>query len=297
MSLKAMLLDVYNKQYKLLVIGSFILLGLSLVFLGIQFVRTGEFVQLGVSLKGGITMTLALEEEIDAHSIEIGLKGSFPKADISVRTLTEAGRISALIIEASDIDEASLIAALKTVGLKLEEGSYSVENMGSSLGNDFFRQMMWSLGFAFVLMAVVVYVTFRIPVPSFFIVISGLSEIVSTLAVLSFLEMKLSTAGIAALLMLIGYSVDSNIVLTTKVYKRKEEGSYFERTLSALRTGMTMTAASFVAILVAYIISDSDLIKQIMFILLVGLLFDIVYTWILNAGILRWYMESKEGVQ
>jgi len=36
-------------------------------------------------------------------------------------------------------------------------------------------------------------------------------------------------------------------------------------------------------------------IKQIMFILMVGLVFDVVYTWIQNAGILRWYMEWERG--
>ena len=42
--------------------------------------------------------------------------------------------------------------------------------------------------------------------------------------------------GIAAFLLLIGYSIDSDILLTTKVLKRRM-GTLFERVKSAMKTG------------------------------------------------------------
>ena len=102
--------------------------------------------------------------------------------------------------------------------------------------------------------------------------------------------------GIAALLMLIGYSVDTDILLTTKVLKRRKEGgTAFERTVKAAKTGLTMSLTSLAAATACLIFSQSDVIKQIMTIIVIGLLFDIIYTWIQNAGILRWYMEKKHG--
>ncbi|MBI4141930.1 hypothetical protein HY484_03330 [Candidatus Woesearchaeota archaeon] len=289
MSLKQSLIYIYDKKYKQLLFLSLLLLLTCAGFLVFKFLTTGEFVSRGVSLKGGITMTIPAETFVDVHELQSFLSNKFPNADISVRSLTEAGRLSALIVEAADVDEDSLITAISSQGIVLERGKFSIENMGSSLGENFFRQTVFAVLIAFVFMSLVVYATFRAVIPSLFVMLAAFSDIVSTLAVVSFIGMKLSTAGIAAFLMLIGYSVDTDILLTTKVYKRRE-GSELERLFSAVKTGMTMTATALAAVVVAYFVTDADVIKQIMFILMVGLIFDVVYTWVQNVGILRWYM-------
>ena len=51
--------------------------------------------------------------------------------------------------------------------------------------------------------------------------------------------MKLSTAGVAAFLMLIGFSVDTDMVLSTRLLKRKE-GTVMERIYGATKTVPTM---------------------------------------------------------
>lgn len=290
MSLKQSLINIYDKNYKQLLFLSFLLLSTCMGFLLFQFVTTGQFVERGVSLKGGITMTIPVEKFVDTHFLQSSLSNKFPKADISVRSLTEAGRVSALIVEAADVDEDDLVSAISSQGIVLEKGKFSLENMGSSLGENFFRQTLLAVLIAFVCMSLVVYATFRAVIPSLFVILAAFSDIVSTLAVVSFVGMKLSTAGIAAFLMLIGYSVDTDILLTTKVYKRRDGGTELERLLSAVKTGLTMTATALAAVIVAYFVTDADVIKQIMFILMTGLFFDVIYTWVQNAGILRWYM-------
>ena len=141
-------------------------------------------------------------------------------------------------------------------------------------------------------MAIVVFIYFRIPIPCLAVVFSAFSDIVVTVAVVNLLGIKLGTAGIAAFLMLIGYSVDTDILLTTRVLKRKE-GTEFERILSSVSTGMTMTLTAITAVAVAIIFTQNDTIRQIMTILLIGLLADIINTWIQNVGILRLYLERK----
>ena len=99
-------------------------------------------------------------------------------------------------------------------------------------------------------------------------------------------------AGIAAFLMLIGYSVDTDILLSMRVLKMKE-GSVMDRVYSAMKTGLTMniTTLAAVAVTLSFILSLD--IKQVMIIILIGLLVDIVNTWIQNAGLLRWHLEKK----
>ncbi|MEM3154435.1 MAG: protein translocase subunit SecF [Candidatus Woesearchaeota archaeon] len=296
MSLRELLLNIYDKQYKKLMMFSFLLLLACIVSLGVGYSRTGEFFQKGVSLKGGITMTVPVGASFDIHRLERDLSGRFPNADIGVREITEGGVSTAIIVEASDVSPEELEAALPVFGVQLNPGAYSIESMGSSLGQRFFSQTVRALIYAFIFMAIVVFLTFRSVIPSSFVILAAVSDIISTLAVVNLLGIKMGTAGIAALLMLIGYSVDTDILLTTKVLKRKGEGgTVFQRTVGAFRTGVTMTATALTAALIGLFFTQSDTIRQIMLITTIGLLFDMVYTWFQNAGILRWYMERKHG--
>ena len=54
-----------------------------------------------------------------------------------------------------------------------------------------------------------------------------------------------------------------------------------------------MTITTLVALTVALIFAQSEVIKQIMTILLIGLSIDIINTWLQNCGLLLWYIEKK----
>lgn len=295
MGIKSFLLNIYDKHYKKLLILSFLLLFACIAVLIMHKAQTGEFVAKGVSLKGGLTVTI-LVQQADIHALQQALSSQFPKADINVRSMTEAGELKALIIEASDIGEDELVAAVSSQGIPMRQGEFSIETMGSSLGQSFYRQTIIAVIVAFIFMSIVVFVTFRNLLPSSFVILCAVSDILSTIAALDVLGVKLSTAGVAALLMLIGYSVDTDILLTTKVLKRKE-GTIFQRTVGTMRTGMLMSLTAFGAAMAGYFVTQSDVVKQIMLVISIGMVFDVVYTWIQNAGILRWYLERKEGEQ
>lgn len=296
MGIKLSLLNIYDKQYKKLLIITIILLLLAIGVLGYQYATTGEFVQKGVSLKGGITVTIPTNTAIDTIALESNIASLLPDADIGVRSVTEAGRIKAIIIEAADVEIDDLQTAIGTAGIKLIEDEYTIESMGSALGERFFKQTLTAIIIAFLAMGIVVFITFRKTVPSLFVILAASSDMICTLAVVSLLGVKLSTAGVAAFLMLIGYSVDTDILLTTRVIRRKE-GAIFQRIVGAMKTGMTMSMTSFLAAIVAYTFTTSDVIKQIMLIIIIGLAFDMLNTWIQNAGILRWHLERKAKKQ
>ena len=130
--------------------------------------------------------------------------------------------------------------------------------------------------------------------PSFAVIICAFADILMTLVVVNMLGMKISSAGIVAFLMLIGYSVDTDILLTTRILKR-DEGSLNRRIFGAFKTGITMTLTSLLAIAFALIVvrSFSIILTQIFTILVIGLGFDILNTWITNVSILKWYVKKK----
>ena len=289
--------DFYDKKYKALLIIPFVMFITALALIGMKIAQTGDFMNKDVSLKGGVTITIPTDAQIEPLSLENALKGSFPGNDITVRALSQFGTQIGVIVQA-DVAQGEVSGLLDSIRqatkLKLKANDYTAEVIGSTLGQSFFREAFKALIFAFIAMAIVVFIYFRTFVPSMAVVLAAFSDIVVTLAVVNLMGMRIGTAGIAAFLMLIGYSVDTDILLSTRVLKRKE-GSVMDRVLSSVTTGMTMTMTSIVAVTVALLFAQSDTIRQIMTILLIGLIADIINTWIQNVGILRLYLERKQA--
>jgi len=264
--------------------------------IGIQIATTGDFIIKGISLSGGTSVTLT-KENLDRTAIETELSSSFPESSINIRAIEEAGVQTGLIID-SDIssEEEKLnqefVAKIKEV-TGASDDEMSVDSVGVSLGESFFKQTMIALAVAFVLMAIVVFFYFKSFVPGALVVLAALTDIIITVGVLDFLNIKIGTAGIAALLMLIGYSVDTDILLTMRVLKRKEGQTVYSQIISSFKTGMMMNIATLVAVVAGLLVAQSPTLREIMIIVIIGILADMLNTWIQNAGLLRWYLERK----
>jgi len=287
--------NFYETQYKKLLIIPFALLLIAISLIGFKFATTGDFINKDVSLKGGVTVTIPLDEPIDIIQLENTLSLKFPANDIATKSITKFGTQTGVIVEA-DLDQEQADKLIEEIGNifngKLLAQEYSIEIVGSSLGASFFKDLIIAMLIAFFFMALVVFLYFRTLVPSLAVVLAAFSDIIITLAIINLLNIKLSAAGIAAFLMLIGYSVDTDILLSTRVLKRRE-GTEMERIYGAFKTGMTMTLTTLTAVTVALFVTQSEVIQQIMTILLIGLLVDLISTWIQNVGILRLYLERK----
>ncbi|MBN1156674.1 protein translocase subunit SecF [Candidatus Woesearchaeota archaeon] len=285
----------YEDKYKFLLIGTFIVLLLAIGQIAVQTMMTGDFIHKDVSLKGGITIGIPVDKEIDPVELQDYLSSQFKGVSIDVRSIKEySGKTTGVLID-SDINQEQWNAFQETIEKKIgiSKEDFSVEEMGGSLGSRFFKQTIIALVIAFICMSIVVFIYFKSAGPSMIVILCAFADIIETVAAINILGIKVSTGGIAALLMLVGYSVDTDMLLSTRVIKRKNEGTVMQNTYSAVKTGLTMTLTTVAAVTVGIIFSVSPVIKQIMTILLIGLIFDIFNTWIQNVGLLRWYVEER----
>ena len=167
--------------------------------------------------------------------------------------------------------------------------------LGFFMGNFFLTINPIISGIIFIAFATFLIRTYiKKSVPSFAVMLCAFADIIMTLAIVNLIGIKLSTAGIVAFLMLIGYSVDTDILLTTRLLRRKE--SINKALFGAFKTGTTMTLTSIIAITAALIIvyPFASVLNQIFIILLIGLGLDLFNTWITNASIIKWYVEDKK---
>jgi preprotein translocase subunit SecF len=146
-------------------------------------------------------------------------------------------------------------------------------------------------------MSITVFIVFRDIVPSIAVILAAVSDIIISIAGMSLFGIPLSLASVGAILMLIGYSVDTDILLTTRLLKRKE-GTVNERALDAMKTGLTMSISAIAAMTALYlvtifIIPEAVVLSNIAAVLIIGLVADILVTWLMNLGILKWYLEVR----
>ncbi len=285
----------YFKYYKILMFIPIVILVISLLIVGIKYARTGDFFDKDVSLKGGVTVTIYISNEIDINSLENDIKNNFINSDVDIRRLGEFAttQTNGITIEVSDVKEEDLRKFLETkLNIKLNQENYSAEETGPSLGQSFYKELIIAIIFAFILMSIVVLITFRTFIPSIAVIFAAFTDIMFALAMVNLLGMKISSGGVVAFLMLIGFSIDTDILLTTRVIKRRE-GALFERMFSAFKTGITMTLTAIFALAVAYFVTNSEVLRQIFLIIVIGLIMDIFSTWFTNTGMLVLYCKKK----
>jgi len=283
-------LRFYEQHYLGLLIIPIVILLLAIGAIAYQVATTGDFMNKGVSLKGGMVITVPVNESVSVPEIEDILRAKLPKDDLEVRSVAEFGVLRAVIITTDNLNSEKEILDSITPLIPEAHSLASTETTGSSLGSGFFKQTMIAVLIAFVCMSLVVFISFKTFWPSLMVITCVFVDIIETLAVVNLTGMKISTAGIAAFLMLIGYSVDTDILLTSRVLRGKE-GSVFDRTISAAKTGLLITCTTLVAVTIGFFLAQSTTIKEIMAIMIIGLFFDIINTWIQNVALLRYYME------
>jgi preprotein translocase subunit SecF len=284
----------YDKNYKKLLVIPAILILASIIYMFVFYSNNGDFMNKDISLTGGTE--ISIYEDVNFEEFKLFLEGKLDNLNTRRTYDLITDEQKSIIIETTTGPEETIKIIEEYLGYNLVEGENAdIQFTGSILSESFYKQLIIAIIIAFIFMALVVFLIFKTFVPSMAVIISAFANLLMTLVFINILEIKMSTAGIIAFLMLIGYSVDTDILLTTRMIKRNE-GSLNSRIKGAFKTGITMTLTSFFAFLTALLIvqSFSAVLTQIFTILVIGLGFDIVNTWVTNVSILKWYMESKK---
>ena len=244
----------HDRHYKHLLLIPVGLLLFSLIYMGMFYSANNSFIYKDISLTGGTSVTIY--DKIDTIKLKQDLSEKLE--EINIREIYDfiTKEKKAVIIETKSNGENTRQILEEYLGYELNEENSSFEFTGSALSKSFFRQLLIAVLFAFIFMALVVFILFRTFVPSIAVILSAFADILMTLVFVDMLGMKVSSAGIVAFLMLIGYSVDTDILLTTRILKR-HEGTLNQKIVGAFKTGITMTLTSLLAVTFALIVIKS----------------------------------------
>jgi len=270
---------------KQLVIIPLVLLAISLVVLAYVTATVGMPVKPGIDFSGGTAVTVITPDSSDQ------LRATF--ADYPLVSISE-GMNNGKFITFSAMDDTKYQSLTKLISAKYPDAR--IDQIGESFGKTLQDQAFFAMILAFIGMAIVVFLAFRTFIPSCAVVLSAFADMVMTAAMMNVVGIPLTLGTTAALLMLIGYSVDSDILLTTRVLKR--QGKLNDKLSGAFHTGIIMTSTTLAAVFVLLIVSwlgQVQVVEEISAVLLIGLIFDIMNTWLTNVGILKWYVTKGGG--
>ena len=269
-----------------------------LILVGWSLFVSGSVASPGAPVSPGIDFTGGSELTVVTSMSQSEVGDAFQTEPISVQQAAEGAEADVVgegenqyIVRFQSFDTESLRGQAQSADMQLLSSS----STSATFGGDNQLTAVVGVLIAFAGMSAIVFALFRTFIPSIAVVVSAFSDIVIPLAAMNVLGIELSLGTVAALLMLIGYSVDSDILLNNHILRRS--GSFYESVHRAMETGVTMTITSLSAMAVMAVVAsffNIQLMASIGTVLVIGLAADLMNTYMLNLSLLRWY--KFEGV-
>ena len=255
---------------------------------------------LGIDFRGGTLLERAIPGQVTANAVRevltggelahLGLGGSTvqPLADESTADRT------VMLIRTHAFENPGAVAEIDAA-LEAAFGEVEVrrtELVGPVIGAELVRQALWALGIAFV--AMVIYISlrfeFRFGVAA---LVALMHDVVVALGVVSLLGSEVNTPFVAAILTIVGYSINDTIVVFDRIRenlstRRRESLAEIVNT-SVRQTIMRSinTSATTLVVLFALYFFGGSTIKDFTLTLLVGI-FAGTYSSIFVASPLWW---------
>ncbi|PSP79530.1 preprotein translocase subunit SecF [Halobacteriales archaeon QS_1_68_20] len=265
-------------------------LGVLAVALAILLVWSTMMAPVGWPAQPGIDFVGGTELQIQTSDSQEEIEAAFSQEPESVRGI--AAQEDTYIVTFKEGDTSTLKDDAEAAGYSVEQ----VREVSATFGGSSQSQALIGVGIAFLGMSIVVFLLFRSFVPSIAVVASAFSDIVIPIALMNLLSIEMSLGTVAALLMIIGYSVDSDLLLNSNILRRR--GGFYQSAYRAMNTGITMTLTSLSAMTVMTVVAwffQIPLLPNIGAVLVFGLAADLMNTYLMNMSLLRWY--KFEGVK
>ncbi len=174
--------------------------------------------------------------------------------------------------------------------------TYSYQQLTPTLGSYFLSQLEFVILTAFILISIIVFFIFRSIGPAFAVIFGAANDMIFALGAMALFGIPLGVASIGGLLMLIGYSIDTDVLTAVRIMKR-HEGTPEDRAYASMKTGITMTATAIVSFGVLFAVSIFAYVPtyyEIAGVVLFGLIGDIFTTWFGNASMILYFKKRKE---
>ena len=277
---------------------------LIVILAGVGFIAT-RGVRSGVEFSGGTQLILKFEQAPQLDRIRDAVEKAAPGAVI--QTYDEPAKNQVLVRVASvEGREEALDAAANRIRQAIEAGyaanplrESSTEIVGPVVGAELRQKAVWLTVLG--LFAQLLYIGFRFngAVWGSAAAIASLHDVLVTLALLAFFRFELTLNVIAALLTLVGYSVNDTIVIFDRARENlhlRKKDSLAQILNQSINQTLTRTIYSngttFLSVL-ALLIWGGEVLRGFAFTMVVGVLVGTYSTVFIASPIVVWWREGR----
>ncbi len=238
---------------RVLFITAIVLLLALPILAGIKYLKTGTLITKNIDVAGGVSAT------VTGHKLLPDEESRLRALGFTVKKITGS---DAFIIEKAGVQDPEKVK--KEILEVLGNVTMSTRVVGPAMGESFFKSALIALAVGIALMALVVFITYGDPVTAAAFISVSIATMVEAFLLMALLNIPLSPHTIGALLMILGYSVDYQVLFASKL-------KTYERTLA---TAFTMFLTSFVAVLAIYLLSRAPAVRELALVLIFGIIFN-----------------------
>jgi len=239
----------------------------------------------GIDFRGGTTIRTDAEQVVDVGAYRDAM-APLGLGDVSITQVFDPTKpdqnVAQVRIEAQDGDEAvagDLIASIETALRALDPSITfsSVESVGPKVSGELIQAAALSVLLAIV--AVLFYIWLRFEWQfSLGAVAALVHDVVLTIGIFSILQIKFDLAIIAALLTIVGYSLNDTVVVFDRVrenlrkYKKKDLRDVLSLSINETLSRTVMTSVTTLLALIALFVLGGDVIRGFVFAMIWGVL-------------------------
>ena len=279
-----------------------IFFSITIIFLLIGFgsIVTRGF-NLGIDFTGGSIVDLTFENPVNVAQVRDVLKEhDMGNSIIQLENSDGKTEANSVLIRTGVVEDTELRATMNDLQSKL--GNYQiqrVEQVGATIGSELVQQAAMAIVLSWVLM--IAYITFRFEFK--FAIAAIIALIIDVLVVLSYFslfQMEMDSSFVAALLTVVGYSVNGTIVIfdrireNLKIHRRSESlGEMVDNSIWQCMTRTIYTVATSLFAIVSIFLFGGETIQNFSFAMMVGFASG-AYTSIFLAGPMWMFLKNKK---
>ena len=268
-----------------------------LLSMAYKWVTLGSPLNLGIDFTGGDMINIEFKSDVTVGQIRDVLK----EIDLEKSGIQKTGNNSAIIrtVVLDDARQEKLLSLLKEEIGPYDEGRLQINKVGPVIGKELTQKAILALLIASVLM--VAYISFRFEWKfGIAAIIALLHDVFITLGLFSIFWWEVDSAFVAAVLTIIGYSINDTIVIFDRIRenlnkRKKGEGlkqmvnnSIMQTLVRSINTVLTV-----VFVLVALLFLGGSTIKIFTLALLIGVVSG-AYSSIFNASPMWFVLKGME---
>ncbi|WP_099340345.1 protein translocase subunit SecF [Candidatus Fonsibacter ubiquis] len=272
----------------------FILVSASLVFFSFILIFS-KGLNLGVDFKGGTTIEIRLEKKMDIEKI----RNSLSKSKINNFSVKEFGTANDLLIYTDNSISPNDIKNILEKDLKEKITIRKIETVGPKVGSELIKSAIYSV--LLCLIAIFLYLWFRFEWQfSLGGIVALLHDLIITVGVFALLGLQFDLSIIAALLTILGYSINDTVIIYDRIRENLKKDSSSElsilinESLNNTLSRTLKTSGTTLLCIVAVLIFGGEVLRGFAFAITFGIIVGTYSSIYIAAPILIFFKVKRD---